>query len=152
MKCAGPIGSEPRCDATVEDETVMVDAQKSIARTGEKVADSAVQIERSTKEVEASTERVEDSADRRTVLAGDRTVLAAERTYAAWVRTGLVALASGIGAKKLLSGILPEVMIVATGSLLVMLPRSVSSLVYGAISTLSRGRHGLKLRACRLRY
>jgi inner membrane protein YidH len=98
----------------------MVDAQKSIARTGEKVADSAVQIERSTKEVEASTERVEDSADRRTVLAGDRTVLAAERTYAAWVRTGLVALASGIGAKKLLSGILPEVMIVATGSLLVM--------------------------------
>ena len=101
MKCAGPIGSEPRCDATVEDETVMVDAQKSIARTGEKVADSAVQIERSTKEVEASTERVEDSADRRTVLAGDRTVLAAERTYAAGVRTGLVALASGIGAKKL---------------------------------------------------
>jgi hypothetical protein len=29
----------------------MVDAQKSIARTGEKVADSAVQIERSTKEL-----------------------------------------------------------------------------------------------------
>jgi inner membrane protein YidH len=98
----------------------MAEAQKAIARSGEKVADSAVQIERSTKKVEASTERVEDSADRRTELAADRTVLAAERTYAAWVRTGLVALASGIGAKKLLGGIVPEVMIVATGSVLVL--------------------------------
>src|SRR5204862_6241279 len=67
-----------------------------------------------------STERVEDSADRRTQLAADRTVFAAERSYAAWVRTGLVALASGVGAKKLLSGIIPEWMIVATGSLLVL--------------------------------
>src|SRR5262249_61901303 len=38
-----------------------------------------------------------------TELAADRTVFAAERTYAAWVRTGLMALASGIGAKALLS-------------------------------------------------
>jgi uncharacterized membrane protein YidH (DUF202 family) len=85
-------------------------------------------------------------------LAGDRTVLAAERTYAAWVRTGLVALASGIGAKKLLSGILPEWMIVATGSLLVMFAAFVSSLVCGAISTRYHGRRGLKLRVCCLRY
>jgi inner membrane protein YidH len=102
--------------------------------------------------VEASTERVEDSADRRTVLAGDRTVLAAERTYAAWVRTGLVALASGIGAKKLLSGILPEVMIVATGSLLVMFAAFCFVAGVWRDLNLSRGRHGLKLRACRLRY
>jgi len=47
-------------------------------------------------------------------------VLAAERTYAAWIRTGLAALASGIGAKKLLEGVVPEWMIVATGSLLVL--------------------------------
>jgi putative membrane protein len=70
--------------------------------------------------MQRSTENMEGSADRRTQLAADRTVFAAERTYAAWVRTGLVALASGIGAKKLLAGIIPEWMIVATGSLLVL--------------------------------
>jgi len=44
--------------------------------------------------------------DRRNELAADRTVYAAERTYAAWVRTGLAAMASGVGAKKLLEGVL----------------------------------------------
>jgi putative membrane protein len=86
---------------------------KSLARSGEKLADSAHKIE-------TSTERVEDSADRRTQLAADRTVFAAERTYAAWVRTGLVALASGIGAKTLLAGIVPEWLILMNGSLLVL--------------------------------
>jgi len=61
-----------------------------------------------------------DSADRRTELAADRTVLAAERTYAAWVRTGLTALASGVGAKKVLGGVLPEWGVVATGTVLVL--------------------------------
>ena len=60
-----------------------------------------------------------DSADRRTQLAADRTVFAAERPYAAWVRTGLAGLASGIGAKKLLEGVVPEWMIWGTGSILV---------------------------------
>lgn len=60
-----------------------------------------------------------DSADRRTQLAADRTVFAAERTYAAWVRTGLAGLASGVGAKKLLEGVVPEWMIWGTGSILV---------------------------------
>jgi putative membrane protein len=36
------------------------------------------------------------------------------------MRTGLVALASGIGAKKLLADLIPEWMIIATGSLLVL--------------------------------
>jgi putative membrane protein len=36
------------------------------------------------------------------------------------VRTGLVALASGIGAKKLLAGLVPEWMIITTGSLLIL--------------------------------
>ena len=33
---------------------------------------------------------------------------AAERTYAAWLRTGLFALASGIGARALLTGVVPD--------------------------------------------
>lgn len=67
-----------------------------------------------------AAEKTKDSADRRTELAADRTVFAAERTYAAWVRTGLVALASGIGAKKLLEGVVPGWMVVGTGSVLIL--------------------------------
>lgn len=67
-----------------------------------------------------SAEQQTDTADRRTVLAADRTILAAERTYAAWVRTGLAGLASGIGARALLAKIVPEWMIIATGSLLIV--------------------------------
>jgi putative membrane protein len=63
----------------------------------------------------------EDSADRRTTLAADRTVFAAERTYAAWVRTGLVALASGVGARELLEGHVPEWVILLGGTVLVLL-------------------------------
>lgn len=60
------------------------------------------------------------SADRRTVLAADRTVFAAERTYAAWVRTALVALASGVGAKTTLHGVVPEWMVIVAGTVLVL--------------------------------
>jgi putative membrane protein len=81
--------------------------------SSEQLADSARKLQR-------STERVEDSADRRTQLAADRTVFAAERTYAAWVRTGLVGLASGIGAKALLGGLVPTWMVTSTGSVLVL--------------------------------
>src|SRR3954468_673725 len=62
----------------------------------------------------------QDSADRRTLLAADRTVFAAERTYAAWVRTGLAALASGIGAKQLLTDIVADWAVQATGTVLVL--------------------------------
>jgi putative membrane protein len=61
-----------------------------------------------------------DEADRRTQLAADRTVLASERTYAAWVQLGLASLASGVGAKKLLEGVVPEWMVIAMGTLLVL--------------------------------
>jgi putative membrane protein len=88
-------------------------AAKTLERSGEKLADSAEKLE-------VSSEHIEDSADRRTQLAADRTIFAAERTYAAWVRTGLVALASGVGAKKLLAGIVPEWLIVLNGSVLVL--------------------------------
>ena len=87
-------------------------SQPTIERTSSKLAHSAGKLE-------GSTERIEDSADRRTELAADRTILAAERTYGAWVRTGLLALASGLGAKAGLAGVVPEWMIVANGSVLV---------------------------------
>jgi putative membrane protein len=61
-----------------------------------------------------------DNVDRRTTLAGDRTIYAAERTYAAWVRTGLVALASGVGAKATLGDVMPEVLIIGTGTIMVL--------------------------------
>ena len=82
-------------------------AQAHVAR-----ADSAGVVE------ESAVEQT-GSADRRTELAADRTILAAERTYAAWVRTGLVALASGMGARALLVQLLPSWLIGATGSVLI---------------------------------
>jgi putative membrane protein len=95
-------------------------SKPKIVETGEKLKGSAVRIKDSAAHMERSTARVEDSADRRTELAADRTVFAAERTYAAWVRTGLVAMASGIGAKALLMGVLPQWLIIATGSILIL--------------------------------
>jgi putative membrane protein len=80
---------------------------------------SAEQTKTAARRTARAAEATEESADRRTELAADRTVFAAERTYAAWVRTGLAALASGIGAKALLSGFVPEWLIVATGTILV---------------------------------
>ena len=86
---------------------------KTIEKQSRKLADSAETLKESSLELE-------DSADRRTELAGDRTLLAAERTYGAWVRTGLLALASGLGAKAGLAGVVPEWMIVVSGSVLVL--------------------------------
>ena len=85
----------------------------SVQKSTQKLAETAATIEK-------STVRVEDSADRRTELAADRTVFAAERTYAAWVRTGLFALASGLGAKVALADIIPDWMILANGSALLL--------------------------------
>ncbi|MDQ4137090.1 MAG: DUF202 domain-containing protein [Pseudomonadota bacterium] len=93
---------------------------ETLAQTSQGVKDSSRKLTATTERMKASTETMKDSAERRTELAADRTVLAAERTYAAWVRTGLASLASGIGAKKLLEGVVPEWMIIATGSLLVL--------------------------------
>jgi putative membrane protein len=86
----------------------------AVAQTNTKsLADSA-------KKLQSSAGHMEDSADRRTELAADRTIFAAERTYGAWVRTGLLALASGMGAKAALAGIIPEWMILLNGSVLVL--------------------------------
>ncbi|MEO6946421.1 MAG: DUF202 domain-containing protein [Nitrobacter sp.] len=90
--------------------------QKSTAAAVEvqskKVADSA-------KRLKESSVRIEDSADRRTELAANRTALAAERTYSAWIRTGLFALASGAGAKGVLTGLMPAWVILIDSSALI---------------------------------
>lgn len=70
--------------------------------------ETASQTKQAAKETASAAKQTKDSADRRTELAADRTVFAAERTYAAWVRTGLVAMASGVGARKLLEGSVPH--------------------------------------------
>jgi putative membrane protein len=95
-------------------------ANQKIVETSQKLKDSAVHIKDSSEQMERSTARVEDSADRRTELAADRTIFAAERTYAAWVRTGLVAMASGIGAKALMADVLPEWLITTTATVLML--------------------------------
>ena len=87
-------------------------SEQPLEKSGEKLTASADKLGQ-------SSERIEDSADRRTQLAADRTVFAAERTYAAWVRTGLFALASGVGSRKLLSGLIPAWLSIITASVLV---------------------------------
>jgi putative membrane protein len=84
------------------------------------VKKSARTLAKSAGELTSSAHQQEDSADRRTVLAADRTVLAAERTYAAWTRTFLAALASGVGAPALLTGVIPGWLAKATGSVLIV--------------------------------
>jgi putative membrane protein len=103
-------------------------AKPNIVQSADRLKESAVKMKDSTSRMERGTARMEDSADRRTELAADRTVFAAERTYAAWVRTGLVAMASGIGAKALLEGLVPQWLIMSTGSVLILF----SSFCFGA--------------------
>src|SRR5690348_2916607 len=97
----------------------MADTRK-IERSAEDIKSSARHVHASAEHMARDTAQMEVAADRRTQLAADRTVFAAERTYAAWVRTGLLALASGIGAKALLSEVILQWLIIATGSILVL--------------------------------
>jgi putative membrane protein len=97
---------------TAEATTAVKRTAHAVEQHSRKIADSATELKH-------SSERIEDSADRTTRLAADRTILAAERTYAAWVRTGLFALASGVGARALLTNILPEWLVQADASLLI---------------------------------
>jgi putative membrane protein len=92
----------------------------NLERSAAKLQDTSQKLRDSSKQIEQSTVRIEDSADRTTQLAANRTIMAAERTYLAWVRTGLLALASGIGAKTLLAGIVPQWLIVANGTMLIL--------------------------------
>src|SRR3954463_5192929 len=100
-----------------------MDTVKSKAKNVKKALDAIHEQSRgvadTAHEVHRATAHVESSADRTTRLAADRTLLAAERTYAAWVRTGLFALASGIGARALLTGLMTEWMVLADASMLI---------------------------------
>lgn len=89
-------------------------------QTERQVSRSAEQTKVAADHTAAAARETKSAAERNTELAADRTVFAAERTYAAWVRTGLVALASGIGTKKLLAGVVPDWMIITTGSVLIL--------------------------------
>lgn len=80
----------------------------------------AAEVAKGAREVKQGARQLEQGVDHRNELAADRTVFAAERTYAAWVRTGLAALASGVGAKQVLEGVIPEWLIIVTGLILVM--------------------------------
>jgi putative membrane protein len=98
-------------------------AKQAAAQTqeaAEQTQEAAEHTQVAAKTTATASVQMKDSADRRTELAANRTVFAAERTYAAWVRTGLASLASGIGAKKLLAGVVPEWMILSTGSVLIL--------------------------------
>ena len=63
---------------------------------------------------------LDEEAGRRTELAADRTVLAAERTYAAWMRTGFAALASGVGARTVLAGVMGHWLVMGVGTVLIV--------------------------------
>jgi putative membrane protein len=94
--------------------------QAAVNQTVKMVTEDSRTITESAKEVEQSSAQIETSAERTTRLAADRTILAAERTYASWVRTGLFSLASGMGSRALLTGVLPEWLILADATMLVM--------------------------------
>ena len=96
------------------------EAAENTQEAAESTQEAAEHTQAAAKTTAKATVQLKDSADRRTELAANRTIFAAERTYAAWVRTGLASLASGIGAKKLLEGVVPDWMIVAVGTILVL--------------------------------
>ncbi len=94
-------------------DTAVKRTARAVEQHSRKVADSAA-------ETHVAAVAIETSADLNTRLAADRNVLAAERTYAAWVRTGLFALASAIGARALLNGVVPDWLVLADASVLIV--------------------------------
>ncbi len=92
----------------------------AVKKTLHAIHEESRSVSDSAHEVHRATAHVESSADRTTRLAADRTMLAAERTYAAWVRTGLFALASGVGARALLTGLMSEWLILADSTVLIL--------------------------------
>lgn len=100
----------------------------AVKQTAKAVEQDSRKIAASAREIKQSSSAIEESADRNTQLAVDRTVLAAERTYAAWMRTGLFAVASALGSRALLTGLVYEWVILANASVLLLF----SVFCYGA--------------------
>ena len=101
----------------------MAAAPKSVEHAVKQTAGAVEQQSRKVAGQAAETKQaaaaIETSADLNTRLAADRNILAAERTYAAWVRTGLFALASAIGARALLAGVVPGWLVLANSTMLI---------------------------------
>jgi putative membrane protein len=95
-------------------------AADHVKEAAAQTSDSAIETQHAAQQTAVAAKATKSSAERTTELAADRTVLAFERTYAAWVRTGLVALASGIGARKLLEGTVPLWVAIGTGVILLL--------------------------------
>jgi putative membrane protein len=93
--------------------------EHAVKRTARAVAQHSREVAESAAETKHAASAIESSADLNTRLAADRNILAAERTYAAWVRTGLFALASGIGARALLEGVVPAWLVMADATMLI---------------------------------
>ena len=94
-------------------------AATAVKRSAQAVEQNSRDVAESAVETKHAAARIETSADLNTRLAADRNILAAERTYAAWVRTGLFALASGIGARALLAGLVPTPLVLADATMLI---------------------------------
>jgi putative membrane protein len=94
-------------------------AEAAVKRTARAVEQHSRKVADSAAETREAAVAIETSADVNTRLAADRNVLAAERTYAAWVRTGLFALASAVGARALLSGVMPPWLVLADATMLI---------------------------------
>jgi putative membrane protein len=94
-------------------------ADAAVKRTARAVEQQSRKVADSAGETHVAAVAIESSADLNTRLAADRNVLAAERTYAAWVRTGLFALASAIGARALLTGVVPDWLVLADATVLI---------------------------------
>jgi len=94
-------------------------AEAAVKRTAQAVEQQSRSVADSAVETKQAAARIETSAEINTRLAADRNILAAERTYAAWVRTGLFALASGIGARALLNGVVPAWLVLADATMLI---------------------------------
>jgi len=94
-------------------------SEQAVKRTAQAVEQHSRKVADSAAETKQAAAAIETSADLNTRLAADRNVLAAERTYAAWVRTGLFALASGIGARALLAGVVPGWLVLANSTMLI---------------------------------
>ena len=81
---------------------------------------SATQTKKAATDTAVAAHVTMTSAERALQISADQLVLANERTYAAWVRTGLVSLASGLGADQLLARYVPGWMTLGAASVLVL--------------------------------
>jgi putative membrane protein len=109
-------GQRPAGERPATSEQAATQAKVAAVQTSK----AATHTRQAAEETAVAAHVTKSSAERTTELAADRTVLAFERTYAAWVRTGLVALASGIGSRKLLEGTVPLWVAVGTGVVLLL--------------------------------